>query len=87
MQTAFGTTAFGKAMSGLLLLFVTLSIVSWPDIARLVRGQVLSLKEKEFVEAARAVGVSRTSIMLKHIFPNTLGPYYLWPGRLLCLER
>ena len=74
MQTAFGTTAFGKAMSGLLLLFVTLSIVSWPDIARLVRGQVLSLKEKEFVEAARAVGVSRRSIVFKHIFPNTLGP-------------
>lgn len=74
MQTAFGSTPFGRAFSGLLLLFVTLSIVSWADSARLVRGQVLSLKEKEFVEAARAVGVSRTKIVLRHILPNCLSP-------------
>ncbi len=74
MQTAFGATALGKAFNGLLLLFITLSIVSWASVARLVRGQVLSLKEKEFVEAARAVGVSRTAILIKHILPNTLGP-------------
>lgn len=74
MQTAFSETAFGKAFGGLLLLFVTLSIVSWADVARLVRGQVLSLKEKEFIEAAHAVGVSRTAIIFKHILPNCLSP-------------
>jgi ABC-type dipeptide/oligopeptide/nickel transport system permease subunit len=43
-------------------------------MARLVRGQVLSLREKEFVEAARAIGVKKSTIMWRHIFPNILGP-------------
>lgn len=74
MQTAFGGSTIGKTFNGLLLLFITLSIVNWADVARLVRGQVLSLKEKEFVEAAEAVGVRRGSILFKHILPNSLGP-------------
>jgi len=55
---------------GLLLLFVALSVVSWAGTARVVRSQTLSYKEKEFVEAARSVGVRRWKIMLKHILPN-----------------
>ncbi len=59
---------------GLILMFVGIAIVAWVGMARLVRGQVLSLKEKEFVEAARAIGVPARRIMLQHIFPNALGP-------------
>jgi len=56
----------------LLLLFVALSFVSWAGTARVVRSQTLSFKEKEFVEAARSIGVRRWKIMLKHILPNCL---------------
>lgn len=56
----------------LLLLFVALSFVSWAGTARVVRSQTLSFKEKEFVEAARSIGVSRLKIMLKHVLPNCL---------------
>ena len=56
----------------LLLLFVALSFVSWAGTARVVRSQTLSYKEKEFVEAARSIGVHRWVIMLKHILPNCL---------------
>jgi peptide/nickel transport system permease protein len=53
---------------------IALSMGFWPWYARLLRGQVLSLKHKEYVEAARAVGVSNTGIMWRHILPNALGP-------------
>jgi len=56
------------------LLFVSLSIISWTGVARLVRGQVLSLKEKEFVEAATCLGIRRSRIMFRHILPNSLSP-------------
>ena len=64
----------GDLMGGLVLMFVALAIVSWVGLARLVRGQVLSLKEKEFVEAARATGVPTRRIMIRHLFPNALAP-------------
>lgn len=54
----------------LLNIFIALSIVGWAGTARVVRSQTLSLKHKEFVEAARAAGTSNVSIMIKHIFPN-----------------
>ncbi len=57
---------------GLLLLFVALSFVSWAGTARVVRSQTLALREKEFVEAARSIGVRRWTIMFRHIFPNCL---------------
>jgi ABC-type dipeptide/oligopeptide/nickel transport system permease subunit len=56
------------------LLFCALAIVNWVGFARIVRGQVLSLKEKEFVEAARCIGATDWRIMLRHILPNSLGP-------------
>jgi oligopeptide transport system permease protein len=71
---SFRTSAFGKVMDGLLLIFVAIAIVSWVGVARLTRGQVLSLKEREFVEAARAVGATPTRLMLKHLLPNALAP-------------
>ncbi|MEW6398946.1 MAG: nickel transporter permease [Bacillota bacterium] len=53
---------------------IAIAVVEWPVYSRLVRGQVLSLREKEFVEAARAVGASRHVLLLRHILPNCLAP-------------
>ncbi|MGH2450990.1 MAG: ABC transporter permease [Candidatus Limnocylindria bacterium] len=64
----------GELMGGLVLIFVAIALVNWVGMARLVRGQVLSLKEKEFVEAARAIGASQGRIMIRHLFPNALAP-------------
>jgi oligopeptide transport system permease protein len=81
-------TFIGKLLNGLFLLFLALSIVNWVGVARLVRGQVLSLKEKEFVEAARCIGASDSRIMFRHIMPNSLGPIIIWaaftvPGMII----
>ncbi|TMF62912.1 MAG: ABC transporter permease [Chloroflexi bacterium] len=63
-----------KASGGLFGVFVALGLVSWLTVARLVRGQVLSLKEKEFVEAARMVGATNVRVMTRHLLPNSLAP-------------
>lgn len=62
----------------LILLFIALGSVSWLTMARIVRGQVLSLKNQEFVLAARAIGVSTPKIIFRHIVPNTLGPVIVY---------
>lgn len=62
--------AFGK---DLIVLFIALGAVQWLTMARIVRGQVLSLKEKEFVQAARTTGASTWSILVRHLIPNVLG--------------
>lgn len=59
---------------GLQNVILTLGIVTWVTYGRVVRGQVLSWKEKEFVEAARSIGARDISIMIKHILPNTFAP-------------
>ena len=74
MSIAFRETVFGRAFSGLLLVFVAIGLTSWVTVARLVRGQLLSLKEIEFVEAARALGVRDRTIVTKHLLPNSVGP-------------
>jgi peptide/nickel transport system permease protein len=56
------------------LIFGALAIISWSGYARLIRGQVLSLREQEFVEAARSMGASTRSILFKHILPNSFAP-------------
>ncbi len=61
-----------------LLMYVAIGAVSWLDMARIVRGQTLSLKRKEFVEAATASGVGTAGILLRHIIPNTLGPVIIY---------
>jgi oligopeptide transport system permease protein len=58
----------------LLLLFVALGLVGWLTTARIVRGQVLSLKEREFVVAAKSLGAGHARIVLRHLIPHTLGP-------------
>lgn len=67
-------TFLGELLNGAILLFAALAVVNWVGVARLIRGQVLSLKEKEFVEAARCIGAKDTHIMFRHILPNSLGP-------------
>jgi oligopeptide transport system permease protein len=62
----------------LFLLFVALGAVSWLTMARIVRGQVMSLKNQEFVLAARATGVSTRKIIARHLVPNTLGPVIVY---------
>ncbi|MGD8358020.1 MAG: ABC transporter permease subunit, partial [Lysobacterales bacterium] len=57
----------------IVLIFVAIGAVNWLDMARIVRGQTLSLKNTEFVEAARACGVEHKSIIRRHIIPNLLG--------------
>jgi oligopeptide transport system permease protein len=62
----------------ILMLFVALGLVQWLTMARIVRGQVLSLKHQTFVEAARALGASDWAIIFRHIVPNTLGPVIVY---------
>ena len=57
-----------------LIVFSALSLISWPGEARLIRGQILSLREQDYVLAARSVGATNRQIMLKHLVPNSLGP-------------
>ena len=61
-------------MDGLLLVFIAIGLVGWVTVARLTRGQMLALKETEFVEAARAIGVSDRKIVTRHLLPNGMGP-------------
>jgi oligopeptide transport system permease protein len=61
---------FGKSI---LMLFIGIGLLSWLEMSRIVRGQTLSLKNKEFVEAAIATGVRPMRIVLRHIIPNLLG--------------
>lgn len=63
-------TLFGRSF---MLVVLTISAFSWLDMARVVRGQTLSLRNREFIDSARAIGVSPTSIVLRHIVPNLLG--------------
>lgn len=63
--------ALGK---GFWQIFIAVGLSTWVDVARLVRGQVMSLKEVEFVEAAKALGFSTTRTIAKHILPNVAGP-------------
>jgi oligopeptide transport system permease protein len=61
-----------------LVVFMVLGCFSWMTTSRIVRGQVLSLKEKEFVEAARGLGVGTSSLIVRHMLPNILGPVIVY---------
>ena len=69
------TVAFGRSM---LLLFLAIGAVEWLTMARIVRGQVVVLKQQEFIEAAEAMGLKKTVIMFKHLLPNVLGPIIVY---------
>lgn len=66
--------AFGPETGIFILIVVVIGILNWMSVARLVRGSFLALKQKEFVEAAYALGIGKLSIMFRHILPNALGP-------------
>lgn len=70
LMTIFGRNIFN--------LFLALGAVQWLTMSRIVRGQVLSLKHKEFVEAARSIGLPKFQILFRHIVPNTLGPVIIY---------
>lgn len=70
--------AGNQGLAQIFLLFFTLGLVSWLTMARVVRGQVLSLKNQDFVMAARATGVSTPAIIFRHLVPNTLGPVIVY---------
>ena len=63
-----------RQMGGMLFIFIGIGITSWLGMARLIRGMTLSVREKEYVEAARAIGASGPRLIFRHIFPNILGP-------------
>jgi peptide/nickel transport system permease protein len=71
-------------------LVLVIGLTQWPSTARVVRGEVLSLREREFVQAARALGFSRARIVLRHVIPNTLAPVIvaatLGIGNVIVLE-
>ena len=73
-------TFFGQ---NILLIFVAIGMVSWLDMARIVRGQTLSLKRKEFIEAAQVGGVSTVRIVIRHIVPNVLGVVVVYASLLV----
>ena len=62
----------------IILLFIALGAVQWLTMARIVRGQVISLKSQEFVEAAQTIGVSKPAIIFRHLIPNALGPIIVY---------
>jgi oligopeptide transport system permease protein len=64
--------------SNIILIFVAIGAVEWLTMSRIVRGQTLTLKHKEFVEAARAMGLGRGAIIARHIVPNLLGPVVVY---------
>ncbi|MFV9669459.1 oligopeptide ABC transporter permease OppC [Pantoea sp. ARC607] len=73
-------TFFGR---NILLIFAAIGMVSWLDMARIVRGQTLSLKRKEFIEAAHVGGVSTWKIVVRHVVPNVLGVVVVYASLLV----
>ena len=62
----------------IILLFVAIGAVEWLTMARIVRGQIMTLKKMEFIEAARSLGLSNTRILFRHLLPNALGPIIVY---------
>lgn len=84
----FYAANLSQGVSQIFLLFFALGLVSWLTMARVVRGQILSLKNQEFVMAAKATGVSIFGIIFRHLVPNALGPVIVYatltvPGVML----
>jgi oligopeptide transport system permease protein len=67
-----------QGFSKILLLFVAIGAVEWLTMARIVRGQIMAIKKMEYIEAARALGLSRRRIVFRHMIPNALGPVVVY---------
>jgi len=77
-----------KKITNLIPLFIAIGALGWLTMARMVRAQVMSIKNLEYIEAARSLGLSHTQILLRHIMPNMLGPIIVYttltvPGFIL----
>jgi oligopeptide transport system permease protein len=72
--TALRDTWVGELWNGMVLLLLSLSLVSWVTVARLMRGQVLALRNEGYVQAAQSIGASDLRLVLRHILPNSLAP-------------
>src|SRR2546430_529591 len=68
---------------GLAVVIFVITLAGWPYMARIIRGQVLSLREKEFVEAARSLGASDSRIIFRHILPNLVAPIIVYTTLLI----
>ncbi len=71
---AYRLNKIDSAFGGMLFIFIGIGITSWMDTARLARGQVLSIRQKEYIEAAISIGAADRSIIFRHVLPNILGP-------------
>ena len=80
---------FGVFFKGMTfgVIILVLGLLSWMTTSRLVRASFLSLKHREFVEAARCVGARDRRIIFRHILPNSLAPIIVEIGRASCRER
>jgi len=74
LAQVFRDNPFASIAGGVFVIFFAIAVASWVTLARLIRGQMLSLREREFVVAARALGASQGRIVFRHLLPNTLGP-------------
>ncbi len=81
---SLGDGCFGGALKpGLGVVIFVISVTSWPPIARIVRGETLSLREREFVEAARSVGASNPRIIFTEVLPNLVAPIIVYASILI----
>jgi oligopeptide transport system permease protein len=71
---AYSINKLDESMGGLFFIFIGIGLTAWETMARLTRGLVLSIREKEFIEAAHTIGASNLRIMFRHILPNIIGP-------------
>ncbi len=73
----------GLITPGRVTLIVVIALSSWPYIGRIIRGQVLSIREKEYIEAARSLGASNSRIMFREILPNLVAPIIVYTSLIL----
>jgi oligopeptide transport system permease protein len=71
---AYWISKLDESVGGMLFIFIGIGLTAWQTMARLTRGQVLSVREKEFIEASHTIGASNLRIMFRHILPNIVGP-------------
>jgi len=71
---AYAISKLDESMGGMLFIFIGIGLTAWQTMARLTRGQVLSVREKEYIEAAHTIGASNLRVMFRHILPNIVGP-------------
>jgi oligopeptide transport system permease protein len=71
---AYWISKLDESMGGMLFIFIGIGLTAWQTMARLTRGQVLSVREKEFIEAAHTIGAPNLRIIFRHILPNIVGP-------------